>query len=212
LKQAIGIFGGTFDPVHYGHLRTAWELRSLLDLAELRFMPCAQPPLKAAARASGPQRVAMLEAAISRYDGFAVDQRELSREGPSYTVDTLRELRDELPDTPLCLIIGMDAWRSFTHWERWQDILDLSHIVVAHRPGNTLPQGELADIYQSRAAADADQLHSVLAGSIYIHEVTQLEISSSAIRNLITDGLGYEFLLPPEVGELISSSGCYLPE
>jgi nicotinate-nucleotide adenylyltransferase len=194
MKQTvIGIFGGTFDPVHYGHLRTASELQQVLKLVDVRFVPCAVPPLKAAARAPAALRISMLKAAINNYPGFSLDERELGREGPSYTVDTLLQIRQELPDTPLCLIIGMDAWLSFPQWHRWQDILSLAHIVVVHRPGSPL---------------HAD-LNAVLAGRIFVHEVTQLEISSSAIRQLIADGLGANFLLPDEVGELAKDSGCY---
>jgi nicotinate-nucleotide adenylyltransferase len=211
MKQTvIGIFGGTFDPVHYGHLRTASELQQVLKLVDVRFVPCAVPPLKAAARAPAALRISMLKAAINNYPGFSLDERELGREGPSYTVDTLLQIRQELPDTPLCLIIGMDAWLSFPQWHRWQDILSLAHIVVVHRPGSPLhADGELAGLMKERQTNEAADLNAVLAGRIFVHEVTQLEISSSAIRQLIADGLGANFLLPDEVGELAKDSGCY---
>ena len=209
-KAAIGLFGGSFDPVHYGHLRTAWELLQLLELQELRFLPCGTPPLKAPNRATADHRLAMLQAAIREYPQFRVDARELQRNGPSYTVETLIDLRRELPDTPFCLILGMDAWLSFPQWHRWQDILDLTHIVVAHRPGCELETtGLIAELMQERQTNAAADLHAALAGQIFVHEVTQLEISSSAIRQLYADGLGVDFLLPASVSELIEELGCY---
>ena len=209
-KAAIGVFGGSFDPVHYGHLRTAWELLQLLKLQEMLFLPCGTTPLKAPNRATAEQRLAMLQADTRDYPQFRVDARELTRDGPSYTVDTLIELRGELPDTPICLIVGMDAWLSFPQWHRWQDILDLTHIVVAHRPGCELETtGLIAELMQERQTNAAADLHAALAGQIFVHEVTQLEISSSAIRQLYTGGLGVDFLLPAGVRELIKESGCY---
>ena len=210
MNKAIGIFGGTFDPVHYGHLRTASELTAILGLEKLRFVPCAIPALKSAAHASPDLRVRMLNAAIQGYPAYSVDERELHRQGVSYTVETLLEMRQELPETPFCLILGMDAWLSFPQWHRWQDILQLTHVVVAHRPGSNLPEpGQLADVMRQRQTTETADLHQALAGRVFVHEVTQLEISSSAIRKLVADGLGVDFLLPPEVGELIHHSGCY---
>ncbi len=209
-NAAIGVFGGSFDPVHFGHLRTAWELQQLLRLRELRMLPCGNPVFKPALAASGEQRVAMLNAAIADYPDFVVDTRELQRDGPSYTVETLSELRSELPDAPLCLIIGMDAWLTFAQWHRWQDILELGHIIVAQRPGSSEePSAEIAELMRSRQTTNVADLHATQAGKVFVHEVTQLEISSSAIRQLVADGLGVDFLVPAAVQQLIINSDCY---
>jgi len=214
MPKPVALFGGTFDPVHFGHLRPAYELAQVLDAAELRFIPCQLPPLKDAAQASPELRVEMLEAALKGLPGCSVDKRELHREGPSYTVDTLSELRDEFPDTPLCLIVGADAWQGFPRWHRWQDILSLAHIVVAQRPGwpsgeveNTVP--ELADYVAQAQCTDPQELHASKAGRLYTHAVTQLEISSSAIRAMIADGKEPDFLLPSVVAQIIRRTGCY---
>ena len=135
----IGIFGGTFDPIHYGHLRTAFELLQALRLGELRFMPAGNPPHREQPMASAEQRVAMVRAATAGQPGFTVDDRETRREGPSYSVDTLAGLRAEHPTRPLCLIVGMDAFLGLPKWHQWQDILKLAHLVVAHRPGWRAP-------------------------------------------------------------------------
>ena len=131
----IGIFGGTFDPIHYGHLRPAQEAMQKLALAELRFVPAAQPPHRPPPLASAAQRLAMIELAIRDLPGFRADDRELQRGGLSYTVLTLESLRAELGNTPLCLLVGADQFRNFETWHRWQEIPDLVHLVVLNRPG-----------------------------------------------------------------------------
>ena len=143
----IGILGGTFDPIHHGHLRLAVEMREGLGLEELRLIPALQPPHREAPIAGAEDRLAMLEAAVARANALHIDTRELVREGPSYTVDTLLSLRAELPAQPLCLIIGMDAFCYLDTWHRWQDVLELAHIGIARRPGTTEPTGGvLADL------------------------------------------------------------------
>ncbi|MFQ5636238.1 MAG: nicotinate-nucleotide adenylyltransferase [Gammaproteobacteria bacterium] len=206
----IGILGGTFDPVHYGHLRTAMELREYLGLAEVRFVPCRIPPHDKAPVAPVETRLAMLNAAIADTPGFVVDERELQRAGPSYSVDTLASLREDLADRPLCLIVGMDAFAGLATWHRWRDILSLAHIVVAHRPGAEPPDtgavGRLLDGCRMLRPADLD---AAPAGHILLHAVTQLDISSSGIRELVGRGGSPRFLLPDRVASEIASSGCY---
>src|SRR6185369_8670972 len=128
LMHPIGIFGGTFDPIHYGHLRTAFELIQALRLSEVRFMPAGDPPHRDATIASPELRLQMVKAAIGQQPGFNVDDREMRRAGPSYSVDTLAELRAELPDRSLCLIVGMDAFLGLPTWHQWQNILTFSHL------------------------------------------------------------------------------------
>ncbi len=206
----IGIFGGTFDPIHYGHLRSAFELLQALRLSEVRFMPAGDPPHRDTTIAAPEQRLNMVRAAIGRQPGFNVDDRELRRAGPSYSVDTLTELRAEMPDRSLCLIVGMDAFLGLPKWHRWQDILSLAHLVVAHRPGWRAPtMGPLGELLVDAGTGRVDDLHEAKAGRIFIHAVTQLEISSTEVRNLIASGRDPRYLMPDAVCELIQHSGCY---
>ncbi len=206
----MGVFGGTFDPIHYGHLRTAFELLQALALAEIRFLPCATPPHRGTPIASAADRLAMVQAACAGQDGFVVDDRELQRDGPSWSVDTLESLRAEYPDTPLALIVGMDAFLGLPRWHRWRRILNLAHVVVAHRPGWQAPgSGPLGELLRERLAEDPADLKVKLAGRIVVYAVTQLEISSTEIRELIRAGRDPRFLLPDSVARLVAASGCY---
>lgn len=208
--SSIGIFGGTFDPVHYGHLRTAFEMLQALRFSEVRFMPCGNPPHRGAVFADAALRLEMVRVATAGQEGFVVDDRELMRSGPSYSVDTLQALRAEFPDHSLALIIGMDAFLGLPTWHHWQDILGLSHIVVAHRPGWGAPDmGPLGDLLAERGTHNIDRLHEKNFGHIYIHDVTQLEISSTDIRKLVAAGRDPRFLMPDAVRDVILNSACY---
>jgi nicotinate-nucleotide adenylyltransferase len=208
--NSIGVFGGTFDPVHYGHLRSAFELLQAIDLDEVRFIPCGRPPHRDSPVASPESRLAMVRASIQEQPGFRVDDRELRRSGPSYSVDTLSALRAEYPDSSLCLIVGMDAFLGLTDWHRWQHLLDLGHIIVAHRPGWRTPAtGALGELIAEHGTGDPRDLLRTPAGSIYVHAVSQLEISSSGLRQMIGDGGDPRFLVPEAVRDLILSSNCY---
>jgi len=139
VESPLGIFGGTFDPIHYGHLRTAFEMLQSLRFGEVSFMPCGDPPHREATCADAGLRLAMVRAATRGQRGFTVDDRELLRDGPSYSVDTLSALRREFPSRPIALMIGMDAFLGLPKWHKWREILPLAHIVVAHRPGWRAP-------------------------------------------------------------------------
>ncbi|MGB5179082.1 MAG: nicotinate-nucleotide adenylyltransferase [Gammaproteobacteria bacterium] len=206
----IGILGGTFDPVHYGHLRPALEIQQALDLDEVRLLPSHVPPHRSQPHATPQQRLVMLHAAVADDPAFTVDTREFGREGPSYTFDTLQSLRAELAADGLCLLIGMDAFREFTSWHRWREILDYSHLVVMTRPGMSVPeQGEMADFISLHRVADAATLKSRTSGLLLFQPVTQLEISSTGIRQLLASGKRADFLLPESVLEIIYSEGLY---
>lgn len=208
--KPIGIFGGTFDPIHYGHLRTAFEMLQALRFAEIHFVPSGDPPHRGETFARAELRLEMVKVATQGEPGFRVDDCELKRDGPSYTIDTLMTMREEHSDASLGLIIGMDAFLGLTSWHRWDEILDLAHIVVAHRPGWRAPDiGELGDLITAHGTHRVDDLHENQHGCVHIHAVTQLEIASTEIRELITAGRDPRFLTPDAVRDLIVESGCY---
>lgn len=206
----IGVFGGTFDPIHYGHLRTAFEMLQALRFDEVRFMPCGDPPHRGETFADAKLRYEMVRVATEHQAGFTVDDRELRRSGPSYSMDTLTTLREEFPERPLSLILGMDAFLNLTTWHRWEEIIDVAHIVVAHRPGWRAPDiGPLGELIAERGTHRVDDLHETRQGRIHIHAVTQLEISSTEIRDLVAVGRDPRFLMPDEVRDVIARSRCY---
>ena len=208
--KPIGIFGGTFDPIHYGHLRTAFELLQTLHFEEVRFIPCGDPPHRGVTFAPATLRLDMVRLATGNEPGFVVDDRELRREGPSYSVDTLDSLRKEFPGRSLCLITGMDAFLALPTWHRWDEILDFAHIIVAHRPGWLAPdEGALGEILAERRTGNQKDLHDKRKGSIYVHAVTQLEIASTEIRSLVAGGYDPRYLMPDSVRDAIIESSCY---
>jgi nicotinate-nucleotide adenylyltransferase len=208
--KPIGIFGGTFDPVHYGHLRSAFEMLQALNFSEVRFIPCGDPPHRGVTFASAQERFDLVQLAIEGQSGFVADDRELRRDGPSYTVDTLASLREEFPSRSLGLILGMDAFLGLPGWHRWEEILDIAHIVIAHRPGWKAPDmGVLGDLIAERGTHRVDDLHSAAQGCIHIHAVTQLEIASTEIRDLIAAGRDPRFLVPDQVRDAILDRKIY---
>jgi nicotinate-nucleotide adenylyltransferase len=208
--RPIGLFGGTFDPIHNGHLRTAFELLQSLRLAEVRFLPTGNPPHRDHTQASAEMRLALVRAAVADQPGFCVDDREVRRTGLSYSVDTLSELRAEFPQRSLCLLLGMDAFLGLPNWHRWREILGLAHVVVAHRPGWKAPtQGPLGEVMIDRGTGAIRDLHDSQAGRIYVNAVTQLEISSTELRQLIAGGGDPRYLVPDRVCEVLRETGCY---
>lgn len=211
--KPIAIFGGTFDPIHYGHLRTAFEMLQALRFAQVRFIPSGDPPHRGKTFATADLRLEMVRVAVQEQPGFGVDDCELMRDGPSYTIDTLSSIREEHQDTSLGLIVGMDAFLGLTTWHRWDEILDLAHIVVAHRPGWRAPDiGELGELITAHGTHRVDDLHENRHGFVHIHAVTQLEIASTEIRDLIAAGRDPRFLMPDVVRDVIVRSGCYAPQ
>lgn len=213
MSQAVALFGGTFDPVHFGHLRSARELVSRLDLAELRFMPAAQPPHRDRPRASGGHRAAMVELALRGEARMRCDRRELERAGPSYSVLSLRELRGELgAGRPLCLVLGADALAGLASWHRWEELLTLAHLVAIARPGWAWPDtGPVAALIAERGA-DPSALQRAPAGCLLIEALTPQPISATRIRALLQSGRSARGLLPDSVLDYIHRHGLYRQE
>ncbi len=209
-RGAIGIFGGTFDPVHFGHLRAATEAFEKLPLNEFRLLPAGAPPHRSQTWASADDRLAMLRLAVDEYDDLVVDDREVRREGFSYMVDTLAEIREEEGDAPLILMVGQDAVNQLDSWHQWRRLFDLGHLAVMRRPkSNHVYSGELFEALQPRLVDDAAALQRAPHGLVLPLEVTQLEISSTGIRTLIRDGRSPRFLLPEAVIRYIEERGLY---
>ena len=189
LRGPLALLGGTFDPVHNGHIGLAEDARRALGLSEVRLVPAGDPPHREGPRASGRDRVAMLRLAVADHRGLVVDPREVARAGKSYTVLTLEELRQEAPSRPLLLLVGADAFLGLPTWHRWREIFALAHVVVAARPGTVLkPSGDLADEWKARAVDRPDPLFSTPSGSIYEQAIAPGPISATAIRAELARG------------------------
>lgn len=206
----IGILGGTFDPIHYGHLRPAQEVLRVLGLAEIRVIPAAKPPHRRPPVATAAQRLRMVELAAAGIPGLVADDRELKRDGPSYTVTTLESLRREFIDCPLCLLMGMDAFEGLETWHRWPRLPELAHLIVMTRPGWTFPASDaLPSWTRGRLEHEAARLAQVSAGKIYFQAVTPQDISATRIREAIARGDPVEQWVPPEVDNFIRVNRIY---
>ncbi|MHB1617323.1 MAG: nicotinate-nucleotide adenylyltransferase [Metallibacterium sp.] len=195
--RPLALFGGTFDPVHLGHLRVAWEAAEALD-AEVRLLPARAPPHRPQPIASAEARVALLRAALAGQDRLGLDLRELARPGPSYSVDTLTELRAEQgTQRPLLLLLGQDAFAGLPTWRRWMQLFQLAHIVVLTRPAS-LPiwPDSLQQQWRKRAVTEPAALRATSAGAVFNLRVSALEISASQVRALLAAGREPRYLLP----------------
>lgn len=210
----IGILGGTFDPIHYAHLRLAEEMADALALDQVRLVPASVPPHRATPRVTAADRLAMTRLACAGNPRFVVDDRECRRQGPSYTMDTLLELRAELgSERPVCLLMGVDAFLGLPTWSRWESLFGLAHIVIAHRPGFPVdPAGmppTLARQLETRGATTLAQLHAAGAGLVWLQPITALDISATAIRAAIREGRSPRYLLPDSVLDYIHLNTLY---
>jgi nicotinate-nucleotide adenylyltransferase len=219
VNAPIGIFGGTFDPIHFGHLRLAQEIAESVHMAEVRFMPGGTPPHRAAPQVTAQQRMDMVLLATAGNPLFTVDDREVRRSGPGYTVDTLIELRREIgPKRPLCLLLGADAFIELATWHRWHELFTLAHLIVAHRPGfapETWPQRmpePLAREYDTRLLHQPFAVHLSPAGGIATRAIAALDISGSLIRDSLSRGVSPRYLLPDPVLDYIRSHGLYVTQ
>jgi len=212
-NRLIGLLGGTFNPIHYGHLRAAQELAEVLNFSELRFIPAANPPHKPAPEVSAGHRAAMVELAITNNPLFKLDTRELARTGASYTFDTLISLREELgKEVSLCWILGSDAFVKLNTWHRWKELLNHCHIILVQRPNTEnqpkLPD-ELAAFLQENYTENVDDLHEKSAGYIHMQAITPLDISATKIRETLKTGHSARYLIPYNVIEYIKTHKLY---
>jgi len=209
---ATGIFGGTFDPVHIGHLRTALDIKTFLGLDKVLMIPCGDPPHRDAPMTPARQRLAMVEIAVAGEPGLEADPREIDRPGLSYSIDTLIQLRAELgPDEPLCFCIGMDSLTNIGSWHRWQEFLDYCHIVVAARPGCDMPmQGDVAQWVRSHRVIDKHHLLNGPCGSVFIDEMTLLPVAATDLRGMLHSGQSVRYLTPDAVIDYISKHRLYV--
>ncbi len=212
-KSPIGIYGGTFDPVHYGHLRPNLELCERLGLEHVRFIPAFLPPHKDKPQTPADYRLQMVAQAIKNEARFVLDDREIKRGGASYTLDTLKSLRRDYPQNPLCLLMGMDAFKGLDRWYHWQEILDYAHIVVSQRPGSDfhLPQSwpQVIKQFYQQHQAERQPIGQTLCGTIRLEAVTQLEISATDIRQRLKNQQSIRFLMPESVINLIKYHHLY---
>jgi len=209
-NKAIGFLGGTFDPIHFGHLRPALEIQQALNLQTVYIMPNYIAPHKSKSIASTEQRIEMVKLAIQDTPNLQIDTQELLRNTPSYTVDTLKLLRQQNPNTPICFIMGMDSLINFNTWYKYQEILNYCHLVVSHRPGWTPKFNQIvSDLLSNHQIDNTKLLHQDLAGHVYFQSTSQLDISSSNIRHLIASKQSIQFLTPQSVCCYIDKQYCY---
>lgn len=210
----LGLLGGTFDPIHHGHLRLGIEARQHLGLLRIRLIPAGQPPHRARPRTPAEHRLEMTSLAIRNISDFELDASEVLSQQPSYTVATLERLRAELgAEQPLVLILGADAFLGLAGWYRWREIFGLAHIAVATRPGYVLADalygGELADECPERLTQQVQALANAPCGSIVPFTIPSLEISATLIRHALANGEDARFLLPGPVLDYIQHHHLY---
>ena len=211
--QLIGLLGGTFNPIHNGHLRLAQELADALNFNEVRFIPSANPPHKTVPKVSAQHRAAMVQLAISDNPLFNLDIRELDRLGASYTIDTLISLQEELGGSvALCLIMGSDAFAKLNTWHRWQALLDYCHIILVQRPTSaTQPQlaDELSALLHDHYTENVSDLADENAGYIHMQKITALDITATNIRAQLESGYSPRYLMPDNVLDYIKHNQLY---
>jgi len=209
----LGILGGTFDPIHHGHLRTALDVAEAVGLDEVRLIPLRHAVHRGQPETPAALRLAMVQAAIAGEPRFVADDREIRRDAPSYTLHTLQSLRAERGTVePICVLVGGDAFAEFLTWHRPHDILGLAHLVVMQRPGEPVAEDPaLRALVERRRAPDGAELQTRPSGRILFQPVTQLAISATDIRARLRAGRSVRYLVPDAVADIIGREGLYAP-
>lgn len=212
---AIGILGGTFDPVHCAHLRAAVAARDTLKLDRMLLLPAAQPRLRDVPSATAAQRLAMLRLAVAGLDGIEVDEREIHRAGVTRTVDTLEAMRSEagggLREASVVFVLGMDAFSRFGQWSDHRRIMELAHLLVVRRPGWRAPDdGICGELLKHARFTDAESLKRPGAGTVFVADLPAMALSATEVRNRIAKGCDIEALVPSVVRDYIEREGLYI--
>ena len=213
----VGIFGGTFDPIHYGHLRIAEEIVKIVGLQKMYFVPAGMPRLRHSPVASPQHRVEIVRLAIQKNPDFVLDGREIYRDGVSYSIDTVREFKQEFgEEVRLCLVLGADAFIKLPEWNNWKELFNLCHFIVSTRPGYTLTlikellSKELREECSQRWVSNTESLKKDTSGLIFIASTTMLDISATSIRAHIAVGRSVRHLVPSVTVNYISENKLYL--
>lgn len=209
-RRKEAILGGTFDPVHNGHLRLALELQQVFNFDRMSLMPCHRPVHRETPDVPAETRARMVRLAVAGCSQLDVDERELKRDRPSYTFDSLQEIRADVGnEVSLSWVVGMDSFVALSSWYRWQELLTLAHLIVIGRPGYHLPlQGAEAEFFQAHHAS-ADALDQFAHGTIVLPTLSMLDISATAIRNQLAAGQSPRYLLPDSVCRYLLDNGLY---
>lgn len=208
--RSIAILGGTFDPIHFGHLRPALEI-SQLGFDEVRLMPCHVPAHRETPHCDAQQRLAMVKLAVSNEPRLMIDTRELEREGDTFTVDTLTEMRQQLGnEVSLNLVMGMDSFANLHRWHCWERLIELANLLVTERPGVSTPtDGVMARFLKARQVSSVEQLQHASHGRVLVQKLAFLDISATAIRSQINAGQSARYLLPEAVWDYIERHRLY---
>ncbi len=211
MKQGIGILGGAFDPIHAGHLAIANNMLKQLPIHEVRFIPCKQAVLKPEAQATTQQRLEMLAIELQNYPNFTIDRCEIDRKTPSYTVETLSYLKAQQPNVPILFAMGMDAFVSLPQWHHWQEVLELSHLIIVNRAGSSIPKDEpLASLIDQRLILTPSELLDQQAGAILFLQIPPIAMSSTKIRQLLASGQDPKNGISKAVWRYIKDKQLYL--
>ena len=189
----IGIYGGSFDPVHLGHLQTATSIKNELNIDRLFMLPCFEPVHKNSLNYTSKQRLQMLDLAIKEFNSLEIDTREILRGGNSFMIDTLLDLKESFKNESICLIIGMDSFIKFKTWKNWDEFSKLIHLVVLPRNGDQ-PVSKTLTTFET--VENINKLESNSSGHLYFSNSQMIDISSSAIRGKIAANQNLDNLLP----------------
>lgn len=209
-KSILGVFGGTFDPIHFGHITPLLEATQELNLKEIKLIPCHIPPHKASPKVSSHRRLEMVRLLCEKFPTFNADSRELNHDKPSYSYDTLQSLRQEFPLRPLVFFMGMDSYVTLDQWYRWRELFGLCHIVVCKRPGKyPALSNQLRSALTDRVVNNPAVLHRCIAGKVYFAHTTEMAISSTLLKQRLSSGLNCSDLLPDVIKDYIELHALY---